>query len=589
MRPTHTTVRPAVAPHRQARRVVFLAVALALTAPISAAAQAIEFRSDLPRTLVFIAEAGEGGVATRDVAGFLREAGFPLVDPALAHTAAHRDLVRAALAGDEGAAVQLGRDFGAHVLVLGRADWGAAPDPVSGSLLTATSEVELRALRLDEGRVVATGRGSGRKLEATEQAARTGAIRDAVTSLIERTEFVGSVVNSWDEKGWSARGYFQPDPGSLGAALSAAAATAGAGPRLAILRTDVAPPPEGGPATRGIGVVRRGSGSFVNHVEIEGVALGALAGVEVEGAAARLSPVDPAEARRLGIQDAGPVTRFVATTTLPSTRDTVRVVARAPGGETSTATAAPRINRRWAVVVGVSDYRSDAIPDLAYAGKDAQAIYDFLRSPAAGPFDEDKILFLRDGQATAQAMREAMFVFLQRAAWDDLVLIYFAGHGAPDPTRPENLYLLPHDADLDALASTAFPMWDVKTALRRQIAAERVIVIADACHSGGTQEGLQNPIGGSFAELFTPSRRLTLTAADTNELSFEDTRWGGGHGAFTWFLLEGLRGAADADNNGIVTFSEVTDYVAGKVSETTQGRQNPQRTGLGDVPLAVTN
>jgi hypothetical protein len=589
MRPTWMARRPARAPHRRSLEHALLAGALALAAPAPAATQAIEFRSDMPRTLVFIAEAGEGGVATRDVAGFLRDAGFPLVDPALAHTAAQRDLVRAALAGDEGAAVQLGRDFGAHVLVLGRADWGAAPDAVSGSLLTATSEVELRALRLDEGRVVASGRGSGRKLEATEQAARTGAIRDAVASLIERTDFVGGVVNSWEEKGWSGRGYFQPDPGSLGAAMSAPAATAGAGPRLAILRTDVAPPPEGGPASRGIGVVRRGAGAFVNHVEIEGVALGALAGVEVEGVPARLSPVDAAEARRLGIQDAGPVTRFVATTTLPSTRDTVRVVARAPGGETSTATAAPRVNRRWAVVVGVSDYRSDEIPDLAYAGKDAQAVYDFLRSPAAGPFDEERILFLRDGQATAQAMREAMFVFLQRAAWDDLVLIYFAGHGAPDPTRPENLYLLPHDADLDALASTAFPMWDVKTALRRQIAAERVIVIADACHSGGTQEGMQNPIGGSFAELFTPSRRLTLTAADTNELSFEDARWGGGHGAFTWFLLEGLRGAADADGNGIVTFSEVTDYVAAQVRETTQGRQNPQRTGLGDVPLAVTH
>jgi uncharacterized caspase-like protein len=188
-------------------------------------------------------------------------------------------------------------------------------------------------------------------------------------------------------------------------------------------------------------------------------------------------------------------------------------------------------------------------------------------------------------------MREALFVFLQQADWDDLVFIYYAGHGAPDPARPDNLYLLPHDADVNALAATAFPMWDVKTALRRQIAAERVIVIADACHSAGTADGGaaggdENAIAGSFAELFTPSRRLMMTAADTNEFSLEDARWGG-HGVFTHFLLEALQGKGDANGDGIITFTETFDHVSRSVVGATQGRQNPQRAGLGDVPLAV--
>ena len=41
----------------------------------------------------------------------------------------------------------------------------------------------------------------------------------------------------------------------------------------------------------------------------------------------------------------------------------------------------------------------------------------------------------------------------------------------PDPQRPDNLYLLPYDANVKQLAATGFPMWDVKTALRRQIKA----------------------------------------------------------------------------------------------------------------------
>ena len=77
-----------------------------------------------------------------------------------------------------------------------------------------------------------------------------------------------------------------------------------------------------------------------------------------------------------------------------------------------------------------------------------------------------------------------------------------------------------------------------------------------------------------------------LTAADTNEFAQEDERWGG-NGVFTHFLLEGLKGAADADNDGIVTFTEVFDHVSNNVRQATNGQQNPQRSGFGDIPLAI--
>lgn len=63
----------------------------------------------------------------------------------------------------------------------------------------------------------------------------------------------------------------------------------------------------------------------------------------------------------------------------------------------------------------------------------------------------------------------------------------------PGVSSFDNLYLFPVDTDLNSLASTGFPMWDVKTALRRQIASERVVVVADACHSAGATDGRQNP------------------------------------------------------------------------------------------------
>jgi hypothetical protein len=548
----------------------------------------IAFSTELPRTLVFVAEEGDGTVAARDLSAFLREAGFPLIDPALAHTAAQRELVAEALGGDEGAATELGRDFGAQVLVIGRADWGARPDPVDGTLVTATSEVALRAIRLDAGRVIATARGEGRAIDATEQAARTRVIRQATSEILTGSSFVGQLMNDWEDTPWTDREYWRPDPGSVAAVTQVAQARPSPAPGLAILLADVRPSAQS--SNRGDGVVTRvdqmASAAF-NPVRLEGVVLGDVRSVSVEGKPANLEPLGQEEARQLGLEGQA-ARRFWAETNLPMDRDTVGVVAQAASGAVSQAMAAPRIAERWAVIVGIGNYRSDEIPDLKFAGDDAEAVFRFLTSPAAGPFEEDHVVFLRDEDATGDALREALFVFLQQAAKDDLVIIYFAGHGAPDPRRPDNLYLLPYDAELGSLAATGFPMWDVKTALRRQIEAERVIVFADACHAAGTQEGLydENPIAGGFSQLFSPSRRLIMTAADTNEYSFEDARWGG-HGVFTHFLMEGLEGAGDGNGNGIVTFNEAYQYVSRMVAQATEGRQNPQVSGFGDIPLAV--
>jgi hypothetical protein len=506
--------------------------------------------------------------------------------------------------GNDGAATQLGRDWGAQVLILGVADYATRTSPGGGTLITATTEVAVRALRLDFGEVVSDAVANARALEATDQAARAKAIRAATQDVIR--DFIGPVVNDWASRSWQEAMYWVPDPGSILQATSAPSsvtasngrpqsrpgnASNAAAPGLAVLRADVLPS-SGTAATRGIGVMRRGEGGMSgvqNLVRLEGVVTGEASRVDVYGQPAKIEPMSADEVARLGIAGVD-AHRFSREFSLPISTDTVEIVAQGSGGQTVQTIAAPRIDKRWAVVVGVGEYESEDIPDLEFATADARAVKEFLESDAAGPFDE--VLFLENERATGAAMREALFVFLQQADWDDLVVIYYAGHGAPDPGRPDNLYLLPTDADLGSLAATGFPMWDVKTALRRQIAAERVLVIADACHSAGTADGDvvggsdANNISGGFQGLFTPSRRLMMTAADTNEFSLEDARWGG-HGVFTHFLLDGLRGAGDLDANGIVTFTELFDHVSSNVREATNGRQNPQRSGFGDIPLAV--
>src|SRR5688572_12885620 len=164
---------------------------LVLGAPGASSAQQITFDAEYPRTLVFIEEDGRGKVASRAMTSFLVEAGFPVIDPALAIDQAAQELVAQANNGNNGAATQLGRDWGAQVLILGVADYETTPDPVSRTLITATTYVSVRAIRLDLGEVVSDATADARAIDATAQAARTKAIRAATQDAIE--VFIGPV------------------------------------------------------------------------------------------------------------------------------------------------------------------------------------------------------------------------------------------------------------------------------------------------------------------------------------------------------------------------------------------------------------
>jgi hypothetical protein len=565
------------------RSIVTIAAAIAL-APASLTAQEIVFESDLPRVMVFLQE--DGATAATVVTSFLREAGFQVIDPTFAKTAAERDRARLALAGDDVEATALGRDLGAQVIILGAAPADAAPNPIDASLQVGTAQLSLRALRLDDPRVISTGTTSGRAVDATPQAARQNALRQATEALLYETAFLGDVATDWGANLWDDESYWTPTPAAAPPAATGAVASASASPgvahgelTIAILASDAIPVDVEG--TRGIVVVQNPT-SVPSRVRVRGIVSNGAAHVTAAGAPAQVRGMTADESDRYKMPDSGAF--FEATVSLPAGQDTFRVRAQTPSASAETLVR-PVIGKRWAVIVGVSDYADGRIRPLRYADDDAQAFHDFLRSPAGGAVPAEQMRLLLNEDATADAIRDALFVFLQNAAEEDMVTVYVASHGAPDPSRPANLYILPYDTDADAVASTAFPMWDFKTAMRRQISAERVVVITDACHSGGTLVQEANPIGGSFADLFNPSRRVTISAAAANESSLEGPQWGDGHGVFTFTLLEGLQGAADADGDGVVTFLEAAEYVQGRVPEITDGSQNPQRAGLGDVPL----
>jgi hypothetical protein len=256
--------------------------------------------------------------------------------------------------------------------------------------------------------------------------------------------------------------------------------------------------------------------------------------------------------------------------------------------------------QKWAVIIGVSNYKDSRIAGLRYSAADARAFNDWLLSQKGGRYAPSRVKIFLDSQATAQNIRNALFNWLGQALEEDTVMIYFAGHGSPQsPDYPQNLFLLPYDAQYDDVATTGFPMWDIETALKRFIKARKVVVIADACHSGGIGQSFDiarratrgitiNPISSGIQNLSKVGDGIAvISASDDKQFSQEGKHWGGGHGVFTYFLLKGLNGEADYNKDGHITLGELIPYLSEQVRRETSNAQSPTVSGKFDPALSI--
>lgn len=250
----------------------------------------------------------------------------------------------------------------------------------------------------------------------------------------------------------------------------------------------------------------------------------------------------------------------------------------------------------WAVSIGVSSYKNlKKEEQLEFAHRDAEAFAAFLRSPRGGGFPSSQLTVLTNQAATLSAMRSSLGTILPRSVEpDDMVIIFFAGHGVVEGERDG--YLLAYDSDPQNLYATALQVSELNRIISERLKARTVILIADACHSG--QLGWTSRSAGESAMLVnryldevgkSGKGVFRLLASRADQRSYEGKNWGGGHGCFTWFLLEGLNGKADRDGDGVVRTGELLDYLSENVPKATQALQHPRAAGDIDarLPLAV--
>ena len=256
----------------------------------------------------------------------------------------------------------------------------------------------------------------------------------------------------------------------------------------------------------------------------------------------------------------------------------------------------PKRRNVWAVVIGINDYPK--LPKLKYAVNDAEAFYRLLVEENRIP--PENVTLLTNQQASLVNLRSTLGTRIKNAAREsDMVIIFFAGHGATerDAASPDGdgleKYLLPFDADPADLYTTAMPMVEVARIFNR-IRSERLVFIADACYSGGSGgrtisvADTRANIGDGFLERVVGGRgKVIITASSANEVSVEKDELQ--HGVFTYYLLEGLRGKADFDRDSMITVDEAYRFVYDEVPKATGQEQHPVKKGSveGSVVLSI--
>ena len=247
--------------------------------------------------------------------------------------------------------------------------------------------------------------------------------------------------------------------------------------------------------------------------------------------------------------------------------------------------------KTYALLIGVSKYRSDQVPPLQFAHQDALVLEKFLKSPRGGSLPDSNVVVLTNETATTAAIRNAFETFLKvRAGAKDTVILLIAAHGVAEPDR--GAFLVTYDSDPQDLAATALPMADVQKLVREDLSrVGRVMAYIDACRAAtvGTIASRTNSLNGSVERLQEAEGELFLfTASRAKEVSFEGPQYGGGHGAFSYFLLNALSGEADRNKDQVVDLNEVIEYVRGMVAEGTSDRQHPRDFGSMETkhPLA---
>ena len=214
-----------------------------------------------------------------------------------------------------------------------------------------------------------------------------------------------------------------------------------------------------------------------------------------------------------------------------------------------------------ALVIAVANY--DEITSLPEAVlNDARDISGALSSPNYCGYDSRNVTTLLDKAATIAAIRHGLATLAPSSREEDTAFIYFSGHGARlKQGGEETSLLLPVDCQRSNLFWYRAPLRRRGAGRKRrwrEFQARRLLVVLDACHSGGAGSLKQDAVPGleeGYAEkdlhrLAEGTGRVIMASSRSSETS--QVLRGARNSVFTERFLEALRGAAPTHGDGLI-------------------------------------
>jgi len=243
------------------------------------------------------------------------------------------------------------------------------------------------------------------------------------------------------------------------------------------------------------------------------------------------------------------------------------------------------------LTVAVNAYR-DGDLRLKYALPDADALAEQVQAKGKGLFNKVHLHTLRDGDVTKERLAKTFADIGSKMKREDVFLLFVAGHGITDE-KEGAYYFLPADfryTGEGAVQKQGVSMTDFRNMLAN-VQAMKSLILLDTCNSGSFADAIASRGMTEKTAITKLSRavgRATIVASSKSQVALEGYE---GHGAFTWTLLEGMKGKA-ADQGGKITINTLATFIEEELPKLTFKKwgyeQIPQKTLQGmDFQIGV--
>jgi len=228
--------------------------------------------------------------------------------------------------------------------------------------------------------------------------------------------------------------------------------------------------------------------------------------------------------------------------------------------------AASIIHDKWAVVVGVGDYKDPAFRKLRFSERAAEGLTTALVDDAAGKFEPDHVITLTRSHATKSAITAALSEswLLSKALPNDLIVVYFCSRAVPS-NDGKALVVCTYDTASDSLENSGLVLHDLLTQLRRRSQCKNIVCLLDLQPASGTLSpptnllfpSAQGQVAANVSALTRLAQISNVSLISGNALlapSFESPSKHNTY--FSYYLSQGLR-----QNGGLQSLGDLTQYV----------------------------